>query len=1371
MTTLLAIAFSSYAYSFVANGIYYNINSNSNTVSVTYKDNYNSYSGSVTIPSSVSYNGKSYSVTAIGNNAFRNCNSLTKVTIPTSVTSIGNYAFYNCSGLTSQTIPTSVTSIGNYAFYNCSGLTSVTIPTSVTSIGENAFSDCTALKTLNYNAVSCGSFNIGTTHPFYNTSISNINIGSGVQKIPAYFAYNLTQITNITIPTSVTSIGNYAFYNCSGLTSVTIPTSVTSIGENAFYNCYWLTNVTIPTSITSIGNNAFSKCTALKTLNYNAVSCGSFGSGSYHPFYNTIISTINIGSSVQKIPANFAYNLTQITSIAIPTSVTSIDNYAFSGCTALKTLNYNAVSCGDFGSGTSHPFYNTIISTINIGSDVQKIPANFTYNLKQITSITIPTSVTSIGNYAFSGCTALKTLNYNAVSCGDFGSGTSHPFYNTIISTINIGSSVQKIPANFANGLTRLTSVTIPNSVYSIRTDAFIGCSGLTRVNISDLNAWCNISFSNDNSNPLYLSHHIYLNGAEIKNLVIPNTISIIKFGTFYGGSSITSVTIPDNVILINMSAFRYCSGLRSATIGNSVTTIGDYVFDGCTSLNNLTMGSSVSSIGAYAFNNCSSLPNITLPNLVTSIGNYSFQNCSNLTSITIPNSVTSIGNNAFQNCSSLSAISIGKNVSTIGSSAFSGCSPTTLTWNAKNCSSNGSMTTSKISQVTIGSNVELIPGYFVRDSKITTVTIPTSVTSIGSYAFSGCTNLSKLIWNAKNCTSNGSMATSNITQVTIGASVESLPGNFVSGSKVTSVTIPNSVTSIGTLAFQNCYSLATISIGKSVTSMGNNAFSGCSPTTLTWSAQNCNSNGGMTTSNITQMTIGSSVQVLPSSIANGSKITSITIPSSVVMIGSYAFNGCTGLKRVTIPDAVSSIENNTFRDCTGLTSITIGNSVQTISYDAFYGCTGLTSVTFPNSVTYIGGSAFSNCTNLNTISLPNSVFSVGGSVFSGCTKLAKVYCRAIMPPVIDTYYNNMFDAVTYQNAILYVPDLTYGYYIQTNPWNLFHEIKTQSYSDGSTVFNSTIYPTSIKVEDASQTANSYFTFNGQRYNQMLLVTGLEPNQIYNATYTKGGVETPFKFYTSSLMMVPEGATMLTETTALLKAETNMADEETICGFDWRRYEGPDDYLGTRVYCPVYDGQMAGTLKNLTRDTFYKFRPFYKSSNGSVHYGDWVTFYTADAGVEFDPVVYTYNYPAVTQTQATLQGVALRGSDVITQQGFEYRKATSSSRTKVTATGERMSKTVSGLQPGTKYKFRAFVTAGGKTTYGDEVDFTTLTNTVGGDANGDGVVNISDVTALISYLLGGSGSGINLSNADVNSDGDINIMDVTTLISSLLGGN
>ena len=851
----------------------------------------------------------------------------------------------------------------------------------------------------------------------------------------------------------------------------------------------------------------------------------------------------------------------------------------------------------------------------------------------------------------------------------------------------------------------------------------------------------------------------------------------------------------------------------------------------------------------------------------VTDIGSSAFRNCNGLTSVTIPTSVTSIGNSAFYNCTGLTSVTIPTSVTSIGSSAFSNCTGLTkLTWNAKNCSSNGSMSTSKITQVTIGTSVQVLPSDFVNSSKITSltipssvtsignsafnnctgltsVTIPTSVTSIGNNAFSNCTGLTKLTWNAKNCSSNGNMHTSNITQATIGSSVQVLPDYFVRGSKITSitiptsvtsiggsafnnctgltsVTIPTSVTSIGVYAFQYCIGLSSVTIPTSVTSIGTYAFQGCTALkTLNYNAISCedfsNSSYPFFNLNISTINIGSGVHNIPAYFAYGlSAVNNITIPSSVTSIGNSAFQNCSGLTKVTIGNSVSSMGSKAFVGCSSITnliwnakncsdygsmptsnitqvtigssvqvlpdnfasnsritSVTIPNSVQTIGYNAFSGCTGLASVTFPNSVTYIGGNAFSNCTNLNTISLPNSVFSIDQYAFSGCTKLAKVYCRAIMPPVIDTYYNNMFDAVTYQNAILYVPDLTYGYYIQTNPWNLFHEIKTASYSDGGTAFNSTIYPTSVRVEDASQTANGYFMFNGQRYNTRLLVTGLEPDHIYSATYIKGGVETPFKFYTSSLMMVPEGATMLTETTALLKAETNMADEETICGFDWRRYEGPDDYLGTRVYCPVYDGQMAGTLKNLTRDTFYKFRPFYKSSNGSVHYGDWVTFYTADAGVEFDPVVYTYNYPAVTQTEATLQGVALRGSDVITQQGFEYRKATSSTRTKVTATGERMSKTVSGLQPGTKYKFRAFVTAGGKTTYGDEMDFTTLTNTVGGDANGDGVVNISDVTDLISYLMSGSGSGINLSNADVNGDGVVNISDVTDLISSLLGGN
>ena len=170
-------------------------------------------------------------ITTIGDYAFRNCDSLTSVTIPDSVTTIGDKAFYDCDGLTSITIGDSVTTIGYGAFEFCDSLTIVTIGDSVTMIGDKAFYDC--------------------------DSLTSVTIPDSVTSIGAYAFYYCSSLTSITIGDSVTTIGDYTFYKCSSLTSITIGDSVTTIGNYAFCNCDSLTSVTIPDSVTTIGEYAF----------------------------------------------------------------------------------------------------------------------------------------------------------------------------------------------------------------------------------------------------------------------------------------------------------------------------------------------------------------------------------------------------------------------------------------------------------------------------------------------------------------------------------------------------------------------------------------------------------------------------------------------------------------------------------------------------------------------------------------------------------------------------------------------------------------------------------------------------------------------------------------------------------------------------------------------------------------------------------------------------------------------------------------------------------------------------------------------------------------------------------------------------------
>ena len=342
------------------------------------------------------------------------------------------------------------------------------------------------------------------------------------------------------------------------------------------------------------------------------------------------------------------------------------------------------------------------------------------------------------------------------------------------------------------------------------------------------------------------------------------------------------------------------------------------------TTFDELKFFTGLKSIGDGAFNSCANLTNITLPDSVTYIGKEAFRHC-RLTSINLPNSVTTIGEYAFEYGGTFTDITIPESVTSIGRSAFSGCNITSLTWNAKNCSTNGNLQTRNIERVTIGDEVVVLPDYFVNSSKITTVNIPQSVTTIGGWAFNGCSGLSS---------------------ITIPESVTRIGGKAFAGCEnLTAVEIPDAVSYIGEQAFSNDINLGSVTIGKSLTEIRYSVFEGCNITNLTWNARNCSSNGDMPTANIERVTIGDEVVVLPDYFVKGSKITTVNIPQSVTTIGSQ-----------------------TFRDCRGLTSVNIPNSVTTIGGSAFFGCSGLTSITIPNSVTEIVGGAFYECDGLDTV-------------------------------------------------------------------------------------------------------------------------------------------------------------------------------------------------------------------------------------------------------------------------------------------------------------------------------------------------------------------------------------------------------------------
>ena len=348
------------------------------------------------------------SITRIGSDAFSDCSRLTSITIPSSVTSIGDIAFSGCSGLTSITIPSSVTSIGSSAFRNCSNLTSITIPSSVTSIGSRAFSGCSGLTSIE---VASG-----------NTKYDSRNNSNAI--IETYTNTLIAGCQNTVIPNTVTSIDSGAFLSCSGLTSITIPSSVTSIGDNAFSGCSGLTSITIPSDVTSIGTSAFSVCSSLTRIDVASGNTKYDSRNNCNAIIETSTNTLIVGCKDTVIPSsvtsigNYAFSYCSgLTSITIPSSVTSIGYIAFSGCSGLTCIevdpNNNTYDSRNNCNAIIETNTNTLIAGCKdtvIPSTVTSIGTNAFFGCSSLTSITIPEGVKSIGNSAFFGCTSLEIV-------------------------------------------------------------------------------------------------------------------------------------------------------------------------------------------------------------------------------------------------------------------------------------------------------------------------------------------------------------------------------------------------------------------------------------------------------------------------------------------------------------------------------------------------------------------------------------------------------------------------------------------------------------------------------------------------------------------------------------------------------------------------------------------------------------------------------------------------------------------------------------------------------------------------------------------------------------------------------------------------
>ena len=1031
--------------------------------------------------------------TYVGENAFKDCQSLDEINNDNVLEEIGsnafagtklksvhfdklsklhNNAFMGCADLNYISMPI-CKDIPNEAFANCSSLTNIDFPnfSDTTIIGTSAFAGCKNLKTVNNNSSKIA---IQDSAFCECVNISEIKLDNCIE------------------------IGKSAFLGCSNIKHITLD-KCNMIEEDAFKDCINLKNVYISigeggrcdlkgSNAFRVGNDENKKNNSINIFvdeYFYKMYMESSSSNYWLEYYqDNIIKTVNSNQIVYTSVDNNLIELSEesiignrITNneyfstygvITFENDITSLNSKLFIDTGMKNLLSITLPStCVEIGeevfSGCE------MLDSVTLPNTVTTIGAGAFKNCKKLTSFTIPDRITTLGEGVFVGCENIKkfegknaTYGGNAVVLDGTLICVTPKSDNLIYNISEIDQNIHTLGAYCFSGCKKIRRVDISENINNISNHAFDGCENLREIHFIDSTvpqigdevfSGCQIDLIKIFVPEQYFNtYYEYwtMNGVDNKYLsnvypMAPDK-SIIYFTN--NAENITLNNISKNPIqkVVNDRTYYITSDMSSVPIdcfnkssvsevilGKNVTIINKGAFKECDKLNYIYLSDNITKLGDECFWGCTSLQNIHIPQKAYDFGDNIFFGCSNLKEfVSYKKEFVSEDNRCYIDNGTLKFFASGSLNNNENEMEYIVLDNITT---IDKMAFNGS----GITKISLPQSTKIIGKHaFANCKSLKSISQWAGVTTISLSAFSGCESLTNVII-PDSVTEIGSMTffgCTGLESITIGNSVTSIGYSAFSGcDSLKSITIPDSVTEIEYSTFEGCESIESVKIGNGVTSIGKGAFYNCTSLTSITIGNKVTNIGQDVFINCTSLksiTIPNSVTSIGSRVFLGcGSLTSITIPDRITSIGYHTFAGCGSLTNITIPNSVTTIGESAFSECISLTSVTIPDRVKTIGKWAFYNCTSLTSVTIGNSVTSIGDYAFYVCSSLTSITIPDSVTSIGREAFWGCTSLTSVHCKSSTPPTggVDMFKNNS------SGRKIYVPVGTINAYRGATYW------------------------------------------------------------------------------------------------------------------------------------------------------------------------------------------------------------------------------------------------------------------------------------------------------------------------------------------------